>query len=234
QSNRLNFFANKETLTVGLEEWAITKPLAINLNVHTSTYYVDPDGGNDDNDGKAPSSAWKTLTAVNSRTFGPGAKILFKSGGVWIGQLEPKGSGEENKPIIIDQYGGETKPLINANGALGGVVNLHNQSFWEINNLELTNDAPDMGNRNGVDISASNFGLVRHIHLKNLHIHHVKGVANNGAQTAGIFIRTLADEEKDTRFDDILIEGCEINDVQNQGISFRTPGERDAGFNHPS
>ena len=234
QQTRLNFLANNVNRDVPIEVWAITKPIAVNLDTYTSTYYLDPDNGDDSNDGKSISSAWKTLTAVNSREFGPGAKILFKSGGVWMGQLEPKGSGEENNPIIIDQYGGETKPLINANGVLGGVINLHNQSFWEINNLELTNDASDMGNRNGVDISATNFGLMRHIHLKNLHIHHVKGIANNGAATAGIFIRTLADDEKETRFDDILIEGCEIHHVQNQGISFRTPGERDAGYNHPS
>lgn len=235
QAVRLNFLANNtEGIETGLEEWGITNAIVVNLNVHAATYYVDPDNGDDSNDGKAVSSAWKTLAAVNSRMFGPGAKILFKAGGVWIGQLAPKGSGAENDPIIIDQYGDGAKPLINANGSLGAALSLHNQSFWEINNLELTNDATAMGDRNGVDISASNFGLIRHIHLKNLHVHHVKGIANNGAATAGIFIRTLADDLKDTRFDDILIEGCEIHHVQNQGISFRTPGERDAGFNHPS
>ncbi|WP_294080800.1 sialate O-acetylesterase [Proteiniphilum sp. UBA5384] len=208
--------------------------IRIGGNIHSSTYYVDPDNGNDRNDGKTPQSAWKTLEAVNSREFGLGAKILLKSGGVWIGQMNPKGSGAENNPIIIDQYGLGAKPLINANGALGGAVNLHNQSFWEINNLELTNDAEEMGRRNGVYVTASNFGLVRHIHLKNLHVHHVRGIVNNGASTGGIFIHTLKDDEKNTRFDNILIENCEIHHVQNQGINFRTPGERSAGYNHPS
>ncbi|WP_294080797.1 sialate O-acetylesterase, partial [Proteiniphilum sp. UBA5384] len=234
QQNRLNFLANNINREVPLEIWAISKAMVINLNAHSGTYYVDQNGGNDNNNGTTPLSAWKTLEAVNSREFAPGAKILFKSGGTWIGQLSPNGSGMENSPIIIDQYGVGAKPLINANGALGAVISLNNQSFWEINNLELINDAAEMGIRNGINITASNYGLLKHIHLKKLHIHHIKGTVNNGAPTAGIFIRTLNDDEKDTRFDDILIENCEIHHVQNQGISFSTPGERGAGYNHPS
>ena len=57
-----------------------------------TTYYVDPDG-NDDNSGTSPTSAWKTLAKVDSTTFRPGDQILFKSGGSWIGTLQPKGSG---------------------------------------------------------------------------------------------------------------------------------------------
>ena len=196
-------------------------------------YYVDDVNGSDTANGLSEHTAWKTLEPVNSTRFSPGTKILFKAGGIWLGQLKPKGSGETNYPIIIDRYGSGPKPLINANGALGGVITLYNQSFWEINNLEITNDAADMGDRNGVAILAENNGLISHIYLKNLYVHDVKGIISNGARTAGILFKTLADDKRDTRFDDVLIEGCEINNVQNQGIHFRTPGERSAGFNYP-
>jgi len=231
QTVRLNFLSNNVNESIGIEEWAVSKP--IDMSLFRSKYYVDAENGNDSNNGNSPETAWKSLTAVSSKVFGPGAKILFKAGNVWIGKLKLNGSGDELNPIIIDKYGEGSKPLINANGELGGVVSLHNQSFWEINNLELTNDAPEMGDRNGIEIFGEEHGLIQHVHLKNLDIHHVKGISDNGARTAGILFRTISDDTRDTRFDNILIEGCEIHHVQNQGIHFRTPGERGAGFNYP-
>lgn len=231
QTSRLNFLANNVNESVGIEEWAVSKP--IDMSLFRSVYYVDAENGNDNNNGTSPETAWKTLSAVNATVFGPGAKILFKADGVWIGQLKPQGSGITGQPVIIDKYGSGEKPLINANGVLGGALTLHNQSFWEINNLELTNDASAMGDRNGVEVFGEEHGLVQHIHLKNLDIHHIKGISDNGARTAGVLFRTISDDVKDTRFDDVLIEGCKIYHVQNQGIHFRTPGERGAGFNYP-
>ena len=102
-----------------------------------------------------------------------------------------------------------------------GVVRLHNQSFWEINNLEITNNAAEQGDRRGVEISASDHGLVQHIYLKNLHIHHIMGFEGHGnkeKRTAGIYFVTLEDDSIATRFDDILVEGCEIHHIFNQGI----------------
>ncbi|HHW00552.1 MAG TPA: hypothetical protein GXX36_13465 [Clostridiaceae bacterium] len=75
------------------------------------TYYVDAVNGNDNNSGTSPNAAWKTLTKVNSTTFQPGDRILFKAGCTWNGQLWPKGSGTEGNPIVIDMYGTGSKPL---------------------------------------------------------------------------------------------------------------------------
>ena len=65
--------------------------------------------------------------------------------------------------------------------------------------------------------------------MKNLDIHHVKGQlgsggsAVNGAipkRTAGIYF-TVLDETTgvNSRFNDVLIDGCDINYVENQGIA---------------
>lgn len=197
-------------------------------------YYVDSENGNDKNNGNTPEMAWRTLNKVNLTTFRPGSKILFKAGNIWIGQLRPGGSGAKNNPIIIDKYGDGPKPLIDANGKTGAVLSLHNQSYWEINNLELTNDAPEKGMRNGVDITAENAGIIEHIYLKNLYIHNIKGIPGDNNRTSGIFIQVLSDDLKPTRFNDVLIEGCEIAYVENQGICTRTPGKwKDVGFNLP-
>ena len=192
------------------------------MSLNAETRYVDVKKGNDTYSGLSPDSAWCTLGKINSILFQPGDTILLKTGCYWTGQLSPKGSGEKNKPIVIDKYGPDSLPVINGNGMTGeGVVRLYNQSFWEINNLEITNNAVQQGDRRGVEIKASNYGMVEHIYLKNLHIHHIKGLEGHGnlhKRTAGIYFATVGDENKPTRFDDILVEGCEIHHIYNQGI----------------
>lgn len=187
-----------------------------------TTWYVDAKNGNDTFSGLSPNFAWQSLKKVNSTIFQPGDTILLKTGSCWTGQLAPQGRGEKGRPIVIDKYGLDSLPVINGNGMTGeGVVRLYNQSFWEIHNLEITNNAVQQGDRRGVEIKASNYGLVQHIYLKNLHIHHIKGLEGHGntqKRTAGIYIATVSDVNTPTRFDDIMVEGCEIHHIYNQGI----------------
>jgi len=195
---------------------------AIFSQTSRQVFYVDCYEGNDNYSGNSPEKAWRSLAKVNEVEFMPGSLILFKSDCLWSGQLFPKGSGRKALPIIIDSYGEGNKPIIDGGGLEGeGVLKLYNQSFWEINNLEITNFAATPGDRRGVEIKAANIGLLRHIHLKNLKIHDIPGIVGNGLEakkTAGIYIAVIEDDKTPTRFDDVLIEGCEIFNVQNQGI----------------
>lgn len=189
-------------------------------------YYVDSAAGSDGNGGTNQAAAWKTLAKVNGHTFQPGDKVLLKSGGNWIGQLNPKGSGAAGRPIVIDQYGSGPKPIIDARGATGqGAVFLFNQEYWEIRNLEITNDAATGGDRRGVHLAAANFpgGVVRHLHLRDCRIHHIKGIvhqtSNAAKRTGGVIVEVGDDRTTPTRFDDILIENCTIATVDNIGIA---------------
>jgi len=190
------------------------------------TYYVSSSGGNDKNDGLSTATAWATLTKVNATTFQPGDKILFKSGDSWKGQLIPKGSGTDINPIKVDMYGGLTKPFIDGNGVIGqGAVYLYNIDCWEVSNLEIMNDANDSGaERRGVLVEASNYGTMHHIYLKNLYIHNVWGIysTDDGNLTAkrcaGIGVQTKDDSKTATRFDDVWIDGCTIDTIQEIGI----------------
>ena len=190
------------------------------------TYFVSSSGGNDKNDGLSVSTAWATLTKVNATTFQPGDKILFKSGDSWKGQLIPKGSGTEVSPIIIDMYGGVTKPYIDGNGVIGqGAIYINNLDCLEVNNLEISNDATDQGaERRGVLVEASNYGTMHHIYLKYLYIHNVWGIfsTDDGNLTAkrcaGIGIQTKDDSRTPTRFDNIWIDSCVIDTIQEIGI----------------
>jgi hypothetical protein len=83
--------------------------------------------------------------------------------------------------------------------------------------------------RRGIMVALKDIGVVNHIYLKNLDIHHVKGQlgsggsAVNGAipkRTAGIYFAVLDEAAgKNSRFNDVLIDGCDINYVENQGIA---------------
>ncbi|MCK4746431.1 MAG: hypothetical protein KAT15_05325, partial [Bacteroidales bacterium] len=192
------------------------------MTMTASTWYVDAKDGNDTFSGLSPDSAWNSLGKINSIVFQRGDTILFRTGCYWTGQLSPQGSGEMGGPIVIDKYGTESLPVINGNGMTGeGVVRLFNQSFWEINSLEITNNAAQQGDRRGVEIKASDYGLVQHIYLRNLHIHHIMGLEGHNnihKRTAGIYFACVSDDLKPTRFDDILVEGCEIHHIYNQGI----------------
>lgn len=193
------------------------------FQLNASNYYIDNLNGNDSNSGQSIDEAWKSLTKVNANTFQPGDSILFKSDGVWVGRLYPKGSGAAGNPIVIDKYGNGARPLIDGNGMTGtGVVYLYNQAYWEINNLEIINDAAAEGDRRGVRIEINeNIGIVNHIYLKNLHIHHIKGKVGQDRshkRTAGIGFAVVSAKNGEARFNDIRVENCIIHDCQNQGI----------------
>lgn len=209
-------------------------PVPFLQSVSATTYYVDAVGGSDCNSGISSARPWRTLEKVNSTTFTPGDHILFSAGCCWNGKLNPKGSGIAGKSIVIGRYGDGVLPVIGGGGSTGdGVVYLHNQCFWEIRNLEITNDAPTGADRRGVMVGAANCGTVQHIHLRNLYIHHIKGIVGQSSEAKntgaiGIFIE--ADDIQDTRFDDILIEGCRIQTIDNTGIF---TGSKAGGSNTP-
>lgn len=219
--------ANKADMQIDIDEirvgttWSEMALLPVN-DVAAGIYYIDSENGNDTNDGLSQTNAWKSLNKVNSSFFKPGSKLLFKAGGTWIGQLSPLGSGASGNPIVIDQYGTGSKPLFNGNGIVAnGVVKLYNQSYWEINNLEIINDGPSNAERRGVEINGSNFGLISHIYLLNLEIHDIRGTiggALSDKRSAGIYFTVTNDTQVPTRYDDILVEGCLIYNCQNQGI----------------
>jgi len=180
-----------------------------------TSYYVDS-AASDENSGLSASTAWRTLAKINSTLFRPGDRILFKSGGVWIGQLSPKGSGTAKHPITIDKYGGDTPPIINGSGLAEDAVLLKNQEYWEIRNLEITNTGVAAAIRRGVHVVAENIGELHHIYLRNLRVHDVNG-SENEKVNGGIDYSAIGDI-KPSRFVDLRIEGNHIWHVDRSGI----------------
>jgi hypothetical protein len=161
----------------------LCSPLSVVPQASAAIYYVDTARGSDSNSGVNPRRPWQTLEKVNATTFAPGDHILFCARRRWSGKLHPKGSGAPGKPIIIDRYGEGALPVIDGAGSAGdGVIWLYNQQYWEIENLEITNDAPTGADRRGVMVAATNGGTIHHVHLRNLYIHHIKGIVGQSVQ----------------------------------------------------
>lgn len=207
----------------------------------SNTYFVDSAAGDDARAGTSLALAWRTLGPVNARTFQPGDRLCLKSGGTWTGQLAPKGSGSAAAPIIIDQYGSAAKPRIAAGAGDLQALLLSNQQYWEINNLELTNDKASPGDFRGISVRGKNGGTLSHIVIRNSYIHDVSGVVNwIGGDTADnqapwITFQTGWDASKrtggivfevetstmPTQFDGVVIENNVIEDVSFGGIIFK-------------
>ncbi len=83
-----------------------------------TTYYVDYSGGNDSNDGRSSSSAWKTISKINNSTLNPGDEVLFKRGETWRETLIIP-----NNSILFGAYGSGDKPAILGSEELGAWTN---------------------------------------------------------------------------------------------------------------
>lgn len=218
--------------------------------VKGTVYYVDAKRGDDHSKGTSVREAWKTLTPINQSIFKPGDKILFEASGIWYGSLSPKGSGEEGAPIIIDSYTYEagtikvgdnkTKPIINGEGQVLYTVWLNNVRFWELNNLEITNEGEEpLTGRTGVVVSADDDfdqtknPYIEHIYLNQLYVHHVNGDATTkDGHNGGIYYHIFAtDKSKPIIFKDILVQGCYVKDVARTGISIGSSGCLDLSSN---
>ncbi len=81
-------------------------------------YYVDSESGDDNADGLSPDTAWRSLDKLSYTVTAPGSQILFKSGLVFRGSLQPS-SGTALKPVVYSTYGGEQKAYIQNSIDLG-------------------------------------------------------------------------------------------------------------------
>lgn len=133
------------------------KPLQIETG---TTYYIDSQDGNDENDGTSEETAWKSAERINVEVFEPGDRILFKAGGEWTAPTEantyistedddedgrydywimPKGSGEKDNPIIIGAYGEGALPKLIGASNTNSALAIKDEEYWDISNLDISN-----------------------------------------------------------------------------------------------
>ncbi|MBF8187328.1 discoidin domain-containing protein [Nonomuraea sp. K274] len=237
-------------------------------------YFVDATNGHDDASGTSRETAWSSLAKVNATTFRPGDRILLKAGEQWQDeQLWPKGSGGAGKPIIISAYGDPRagRPYIATNGkipspfrangtknpetvGLTGAIVLRNQQYFEINNVELSNDddfATDITTgtyvRDGISVSinadllpAGADSVMDHFRVSDVYVHDLDGPSTwQKIHYGGVNFQVFGDHGykeygtgghyfKDVRIEDNTFVNVELHAVQFAFNWFGADG-RDAG-----
>ncbi|TAF83970.1 MAG: hypothetical protein EAZ51_00125, partial [Sphingobacteriales bacterium] len=107
------------------------------------TYYINPDTGNDSNNGTTTATAWKTLLKASSTSinYQPGDKILlFADGSVHLGRLffDLNDVGTAANPIVIGKYGTNTRATIVSGINTAGIRSL--TGSIKIENINLYGD----------------------------------------------------------------------------------------------
>ncbi|PZF92433.1 discoidin domain-containing protein, partial [Micromonospora deserti] len=223
-------------------------------------YFIDATNGRDTAAGTSPETAWRSLARANATTFRPGDRILLKAGEQWHDeQLWPKGSGSAGRPITISAYGDASagRPYIATNGNVpspflaGGVKNpatvgltgaivLRNQQYFDINNVELSNDDDFATNitagsyvRDGIMVSinadllpAGADSIMDHFRISDVYVHNLDGPSywqriHYGGVNFQVFGSRSYKEYgtggyyfKDVRIEDNTFENVELHAIQ--------------------
>ena len=154
------------------------------LFLSAQKYYISSSLGSDLNNGLSTQTPFKSIEKLNSMNFSSGDSIYFKSGDYWQGMLWVKGSGTLAEPIVIDVYGGNTKPIINGFGYQASVL-IFNDQHIHINGLELYNSADHFDSASTTTISGQTPNLFSNgpnSSWTNVYTACVIGDGNNGAQ----------------------------------------------------
>lgn len=216
------------------------------ISAAQTTYFVDNLAGNDSNQGTSVYAPLKSLERVNEIDFKPGDSLLFRRGGVWIGNFMPKGSGKEGKPIFTGDYGKGPLPELNAVGKIAPnenvsyTIKLFNQQYWEFKNLCIKNFKPfeipqpvkndgksafSNSFKMGIYIEGRDFGPLCYFHFTGLEICDING-AMQSKDNGGIFMNITWNENpelrKQTMFEDVVLQDCYIHDVDRTGFSNMT------------
>lgn len=162
--------------------------------------------------------------------FPAGSKVLFAAGKTFAGEFILRGSGTETSPNLAAAYNIETgkvltewidnKPLIQGQGKVSSALKLDNGSFWEINNIEVTNTngtKDQQGKLLGINVVATDVGLVQDITIKNCYVHDVNGDVG-GKETGGIHVYVLGNSVK-TKYHKLTIENNRVAHVGGVGIA---------------
>jgi len=209
-----------------------------NLNA----YYISTTG--DDSNNGSISSPWKTISKANEvlasdssgGSLQPGAKVLFKSGETFEGNLFINRSGTEEAPIEISSYGTGELPIISGSGNISGgdyfeAIKILNSSHVIVSKIWVKNDRKDgsrytYGSTNsyGIQLVANKWGgVMKNLTFRDLKVSDVYPVELpsefNSLKVTGI---RLDSEENDTSTEvsihDVLIEDCYFTHISKAGV----------------
>ena len=108
----------------------------------SAEYYVSPDGDNANN-GRSPSSAWRTIGKANS-SVEPGDVVHLRGGKYKSDPIRPARSGTASAPISYVAYRDEI-PVLTADkaGGLSDAIDLTNRSYIVVDGIHVDGVKPN-------------------------------------------------------------------------------------------
>jgi len=203
----------------------------------TNTYYVDC----------AAISAgagtvhapWNSLAAVNAQPLTAGAHILLARGTTCSGNLVPQGSGTAGHPIVLGAYGVGARPVINAASTAAAALQLTDQSYWTIQDLEIVG-----GTTYGVYVTGNTAGgALTGITLQNLDVHGATGSSTVRGDSGEVYIYPRGSNEtiSNVKIDGVTAHDSEVGEgiflagafgAFPPGTAVPTPGNMPLGSNN--
>lgn len=122
-----DFMAKLDNLTNRLEEQIRYNTDDIK-ETSGNTYYLS-NNGDDNNDGKSPKTAWKTLDKLNNSELGNGDLVLFERGSIFRGYVAAQSN------VSYSAYGTGPKPIIaaaNEASSVGKWVETETPNVWKL------------------------------------------------------------------------------------------------------
>jgi parallel beta-helix repeat protein len=100
-------------------------------------FYANPSSTSLTEDGSI-NNPWKSIETLNVATIlmVPGDTVFLKSGEVFNGILQIKGSGNISKPIVYTSYSDGPKPILTTSGS--DIITIKDNRYIKINGLALT------------------------------------------------------------------------------------------------
>ncbi|MFT5251577.1 MAG: hypothetical protein ACI87N_000561 [Flavobacteriales bacterium] len=215
------------------------------FSIQASTYYLDADNGNDNNDGISTQTSWKSLAKISTTALSPGDIICFKKGNRFNGHFVVNGSGSSLNPITITAYGSGAKPIITGEvGAAGGgdyqeAIYIMNQDNIIIDGLEINNER--LATRSGIDdktafgiyIYNSGTQIMRNFIIRNMTFQNVYATQPmllpedfNNLEVAAVRFyttkNTVSNQVKNIQ--NVLVENCYFTDLQRLGVHIKHAG----------
>lgn len=212
------------------------------LVAHATTYYVDPQQGDDAAAGSSAASAWRTLARASHASLQAGDRLLLRAGVRHAGQLALNGfNGTAESPIRVGSYGGadkDARALIDGRGTLAAVV-VKNCRFVVVSDLIVSADggARVGTSRCGVLVEADGGSDYRGIALQRLHVKSISfqdpGFVRpeadvrtaNGDGQYGFGIRFVVAARSNSALSQIIVRDCRIERVDHTGLKFTGPDD---------
>jgi hypothetical protein len=172
-----------------------------------TTYYVSPNGS-DNAAGTSASTAWQTISKINSLAIAPGTTILFEGGKTFNGGLDlnNQDGNDPSNNIIISSYG--TGKAIISSGVRSGLYAYNTQGIT-ISNLIFEGSGMSTNTADGVLFFTDLSGNVKlsKINIQNVEVH-------NYGKT-GI---SISSSNGNTGFKDVVMDGVHVYQVKQNGI----------------